>query len=79
MENGGIAADTTPDRLFAMEDGVDSWSPGRPGLCNLLAAVGEAGIPVDPACFDLEEAADMIRARVFNGNHHSSPGESQPC
>ena len=79
MENGGIAADTTPDRLFAMEDGVDSRSPGRPGLCNLLAAVGEAGIPIDPACFDLEEAADMIRARVFNGNHHSSPGESQPC
>lgn len=85
VENGGITADTTPDRLFAMEDGVDSWSPGRPGLCNLLAAVGKAGIPVDPACFDLEEAADMIRACVFNGNNHSngnshsSPGESQPC
>ncbi|MCY3773319.1 MAG: energy-coupling factor transporter ATPase [Gemmatimonadetes bacterium] len=79
MENGGIAADTTPDRLFAMEDGADSWSPGRPGLCNLLTAVGEAGIPVDSRCFDLEEAADMILACVFNGNYHSNPGETQPC
>lgn len=79
MENGGIAADTTPDRLFAMEDGVDSWSPGRPGLCSLLAAVSEAGIPVDPGCFDLEEAADMIRACVFNGNSHSNPRETRPC
>ena len=84
MENGGIAADTTPVRLFAREEGADSWSPGRPGLSNLLAAVGEAGIPIDPACFDLEEAADMIRtcvfnARAFNDNEHSSPGESQPC
>lgn len=79
MENGGIAADTTPGRLFAMEDGVDSWSPGRPGLCNLLTAVREAGIPVDPGCFDLEEAADMISACVFKGNYHSNPGECQPC
>ena len=79
MEDGGIAADTTPDRLFAMEGGVDSRWPGRPGLCSLLTAVSEAGIPVDPGCFDLEEAADMIRACVFNGNDHSSPGESQPC
>ena len=105
MEDGGIAADTTPVRLFGREDGVDArpWGragapgqpgrpdqparpvqPGRPGLCELLAAVGESGIPVDPACFDLEEAADMIRACVFNGNgfngnNHSSPGVSQPC
>ena len=78
MENGGIAADTTPVRLFAREDGVEGWPRGRPGLCDLLA-VGEAGIPVDPDCFDLEEAADMIRACVFNGNHHASPGESHPC
>ena len=79
MENGGITADTTPDRLFAMEGGGDARSPGRPGLCSLLAAVSEAGIPVDPGCFNLEEAADMIRASVYNGNNHSSPGESQPC
>ena len=79
MENGGISADTTPDRLFAMEGGGDARSPGRPGLCNLLAAVSEAGIPVDPGCFNLEEAADMIRAGVRNGNSHSSTGESQPC
>lgn len=102
MENGGIAADTTPVDLFGREDGEGAGPrarqgrpgredgegvgprgrqgrPGRPGLCDLLAAVGEAGIPVDPACFDLEEAADMIRACVFNDNHHASPGESQPC
>ncbi|MXZ73571.1 MAG: ATP-binding cassette domain-containing protein [Gemmatimonadetes bacterium] len=63
-------------------DGVDprpQERPGRPGLCDLLTAACEAGIPVDPACFDLEEAADMIRASVFNDNHHASPGESQPC
>ncbi len=106
MEDGGIAADTTPVRLFARESGVDARprgrpgapgqpgrpdhqparpaQPGRPGLCDLLAAACEAGIPVDPACFDLEEAADMIRACVFNGNgfngnDHSSPGESHSC
>ncbi len=113
MEDGGIAADTTPVRLFAREAGVDARprgrpgapgqpgrpdhqpgrpdhqparpaQPGRPGLCDLLAAACEAGIPVDPACFDLEEAADMIRACVFNGNgfngnDHSSPGESHSC
>lgn len=85
MENGGIAADTTPVGLFGREDGAGAGPrgrqgrPGRPGLCDLLAAVGEAGIPVDSACFDLEEAADMIRACVFNDNHHASPGESQPC
>ncbi len=78
MENGAIVADTTPGRLFAAEDGGDAWSPGRPGLCNLLAAVSEAGISVDTACFSLEEAADMIRACV-SGNNHSSPGASQPC
>ena len=104
MENGGIAADTTPVRLFGREDGGDvrpqgrpgrqgqtilpdhpdqrsgrQGRPGRPGLCDLLAAACEAGIPVDPACFDLEEAADMIRACVFNDNHHASTGESHPC
>ncbi len=106
MENGGIAADTTPVRLLAREDGVDvrprgrpgqpagsgrpgqpigsgrpgaPGHPGRPGLCDLLAAACEAGIPVDPACFDLEEAADMICAILFNSNHHASPGESHPC
>jgi len=79
MENGIIAADTTPDRLFAMSDGGGTWSPGRPGLCNLLAAVSKAGFPVDPGCFNLEEAADMIRACVLNGNSHASTGESQPC
>ena len=95
MENGGIAADTTPVRLFARDDGGDARfgrpereeggdtrpraRPGRPGLCDLMTAVNEAGIPVDPACFDLEEAADMIRARVFDDNHHASPGESHPC
>ena len=79
MESGGIAADTTPGRLFAMEGGGDARSTGRPGLCNLLAAVSEAGIPVDTGCFNLEEAADMIRAYVCNGNNHFSPGESQPC
>ncbi len=79
MENGGIIADTTPGRLFATENGGDTWSPGRPGLCNLLAAVNEAGIPVDTGCFNLEEAADMIRACVCNGNNHSGPGASQPC
>ena len=75
MENGGIAADTTPVRLFAREDGVDVRprsrpgapdQPGRPGLCDLLAAACEAGIPVDPACYNLEEAADMIRARYYS-------------
>ena len=99
MENGSIAADTTPVRLFGRADGVGARPqerpggpngrtastrsaqerPGRPGLCDLLTAACEAGIPVDPACFDLEEAADMIRASVFNGNDHSSPGESHPC
>ena len=82
MENGGIAADTTPVHLFGRQHGVDArprGRPGRPGLCDLLAAVCEAGIPVDPACFDLEEAADMIRACVFDDNHHASPGESHPC
>lgn len=97
MENGGIAADTTPVRLFARKDAGDArprerpWQPvrrgasgqpgrpGRPGLCDLLAAVDDAGIPVDPACFDLEEAADMIRASVFNDNHHASPGDNHPC
>ena len=98
MENGSIAADTTPVRLFGRVDGVGARPgrpertdgvdprpgrpqerPGRPGLCDLLTAACEAGIPVDPACFDLEEAADMIRASVFNGNDHSSPGESHPC
>lgn len=113
MENGGIAADTTPVRLFAREDSADAGTrgragrpgqpvrldrpgqpvqpeqprqparprgrAGRPGLCDLLAAVGEAGIPVDPACFDLEVAADMIRACLFNDNHHASPGENHPC
>ncbi|MXW04998.1 MAG: ATP-binding cassette domain-containing protein [Gemmatimonadetes bacterium] len=78
MENGGIAADTTPVRLFGRADGVDARS-GRPGLCDLLTAACEAGIPVDTACFDLEEAADMIRACIFDDNHHASPGESQPC
>ncbi|MCY3712861.1 MAG: energy-coupling factor transporter ATPase [Gemmatimonadetes bacterium] len=75
MENGGIAADTTPVRLFAGKDGVT----GRPGLCDLLAAACEAGIPVDSACFELEEAANMIRACLFNDNHHASPGENHPC
>ncbi len=85
MENGSIAADTTPVRLFGREDGGDKRfarpqeRSGRPGLCDLLTTACEAGIPVDPACFDLEEAADMIRASVFNGNDHSSPGESHPC
>ena len=94
MENGGIAADTTPVRLFALKDAGDarprerlgqpvrrgaSGQPGRPGLCDLLAAVDDAGIPVDPACFDLEEAADMIRASVFNDNYHASPGDNHPC
>lgn len=91
MENGGIAADTTPVRLFAREDGGDTRprerpgqqgqpvQTGRPGLCDLLAAACEAGIPVDPVCFDLEEAADMIRACVFIGNERSSPGEIHPC
>ena len=98
MENGSIAADTTPVRLFGRADGDarpqerpgrpergdgvgarPQERPGRPGLCDLLTAVCEAGIPVDPACFDLEEAADMIRASVFNSNDHSSPGESHPC
>lgn len=107
MENGGIAADTTPARLFGREDGGDArpqgrpgrqgqtilpdqpdqrggrqgrqGRQGRPGLCDLLAAACEAGIPVDPACFDLEEAADMIRACVFKDNHHASTGESHPC
>ena len=97
MENGGIAADTTPVRMFALKDAGDArprerpWQPvrcgasgqpgrpGRPGLCDLLAAVDDAGIPVDPACFDLEEAADMIRASVFNDNYHASPGDNHPC
>ncbi|MXX03759.1 MAG: ATP-binding cassette domain-containing protein [Gemmatimonadetes bacterium] len=100
MENGGIAVDTTPVRLFGRADGVDvrprgrkgqpvrsgrpGWvergdaRSGRPGLCDLLTAACEAGIPVDPACFDLEEAADMIRVCVFD-DHHASPGESHPC
>ncbi|MCY3555978.1 MAG: energy-coupling factor transporter ATPase [Gemmatimonadetes bacterium] len=91
MENGGITADTTPVRLFARKDGDNarprgrsgrsgaSGQQGRPGLCDLLAAVDDAGIPVDPACFDLEEAADMIRASVFDDNFHATPGEGHPC
>ncbi len=99
MENGGIAEDTTPIRLFAREDCAGEGTrarqgrqgredgagngtrarPGRPGLCDLLAAVDEAGIPVDTACFDLEEAADMIHAFLFNDNHHASTGEGHPC
>ena len=94
MENGGIAADTTPERLFAREAAVDAsaqgrrertWRPGRaeraglPGLCNLLTAVHAAGIPVDPGCFNLEEAADMIRASVGRGNDHSNPGGEETC
>lgn len=79
VENGGIAADTTPARLFTRNDSAEGRPQGRPGLCDLLTAFGEAGVPVNPVCFDLEEAADMIRARVFDGNPHTSPGESYPC
>ena len=53
--------------------------PGRPGLCNLLAAVRAAGIPVDPGCFDLEEAADMIREGLGSGNDHANPRERETC
>ena len=78
MDNGSIALDTTPGHLFAMAEGGDRWLPGRPGLCNLLSAVSKAGIPVDPGCFNLEEAADMIRAGVLNGNTRSGVGERPP-
>ena len=95
MENGAIAEDATPKVLFAREaDDEDAgargppaqpgWSgrsgrPGRPGLCNLLSAVRAAGIPVDPGCFDLEEAADMIRAGLGSGNDHADLREHEIC
>ncbi len=94
MENGGIAADTTPERLFAREAAVDASAqgraersgrperperPGLPGLCNLMTAVHAAGIPVDPGCFNLEEAADMIRASLGRGNDHTNPGGEETC
>ncbi len=79
MENGSVVADASPSRLFAMDDGVNAWSPGRPGLCDLLTDIARAGFPVDPVCFNLEDAADMIRACVASGNDHSNPRERQPC
>ncbi len=79
MENGRITADVRPDRLFAMDDGEDAWSPGRPGLCNLMTAVCRAGFPVDTGCFHLEDAADMIHACLTSGNDHANHGDCQSC
>ena len=79
MENGSITADVRPDRLFAMDDGEDAWSPGRPGLCNLMTAVCRAGFPVDTGCFHLEDAADMIHACLTSGNDHANHGDCQSC
>ena len=79
MENGRITADARPGRLFAMDDGEDVWSPVRPGLCNLLTAIYNAGVPVDTGCFHLEDAADMIQACVASGNDHSNPRDRRSC
>ncbi len=79
MENGRITADVRPDRLFAMDDGEDAWSPGRPGLCNLMTAVCRAGFPVDTGCFHLEDAADMIHACLTSGNDHSNHRDRHSC
>ena len=79
MENGRITADVRPDRLFAMDDGEDAWSPGRPGLCNLMTAIYRTGFPVDTGCFHLEDAADMIHACLTSGNDHANHGDCQSC
>ena len=79
MENGRITADVRPDRLFAMDDGEDAWSPGRPGLCNLMTAIYRTGFPVDTGCFHLEDAADMIHACLTSGNEHANHGDCQSC
>jgi len=79
MDNGRIATDTTPERLFAMAGNGDVWSPGRPGLSNLLTAVGRTGFAVNPGCFDLADAADMIRACLADGYDHTHTEERQPC
>ncbi len=79
MENGRITADVRPDRLFAMDDGEDAWSPGRPGLCNLMTAIYRTGFPVDTGCFHLEDAADMIHACLTSGNDHANHGDCKSC
>ncbi len=79
MEHGRISADATPRRLFSLAHDDASRSPGRPGLSRLLTALRETGLPVDTGCVNLEEAADMIRACVFNGNHHVKTEDNRTC
>ena len=67
MKEGRIVADNTPDHLFTDDRNLANWSLERPALCNLLAEVRSSGIPVSVGCFDVEEAADMIRRSVMNG------------
>ena len=79
LENGRIISDSTPSQFFTMNDFEGTFLPARPGLCDLLTALSKSGFTVDPSCFDLEDAANMIQSCILNENDNSNPKEYQKC